>query len=109
MILTYSVSAALHADIFRNFLRWQPPPVPAIFDGLPYPSSRRYPQLFRQNDRKGCSLDYLDDRDFGHFLFGFGSTGKKSRGGVNTCNQLENIKDRIIFFFFGYPPSWHYG
>ena len=30
--------------------------------------------FFRQNDRKGCSLDYLNG--FSHFLFGFGAAGK---------------------------------
>ena len=62
-----------------NFLRWQPP-LPTIFDGLPYsppPHPRRgYPDFFHQNDRKGCTLDYLDG--LGHFLFGFGATGKNS-------------------------------
>ena len=58
-----------------------------IFSGanhLPYaPSLTAYltprtPDFFRQNDRKGCTLDYLDG--LSHFLFGFGATGKKSRG-----------------------------
>ena len=49
-------------------------PLPAIFDGLPYPpgGSRDF---FHQTDPKGCTLDYLDG--LGHVLFGFGATGKK--------------------------------
>ena len=40
-----------------NFLRWLPP-LPAIFDGLPYPLP--YPHFFHQKDRRGRTLDYLD-------------------------------------------------
>ena len=60
-----------------NFLWWQPPLLSVIFEGIPYPPT---PILFfYQNDRKGCTLHYLDG--LGHFLFGFGATGKTSRGG----------------------------
>ena len=42
-----------------SFLRWQPPPLPAIFDGyLTLPPGT--PDFFKnQNDRKECTLDYL--------------------------------------------------
>ena len=59
-----------------SFLRWQPP-LPAIFDGLPY-LPRGTPDFFYQNDRKGCTLDYLDG--LGHFLFVLEQQGKISRG-----------------------------
>ena len=61
-----------------NFVSWQPLPVPAIFDGLPYPLI-----FFHQNDRKGCSLDYLDG--LGHFLFGFWATEKILEKGWLCC------------------------
>ena len=38
--------------------------------------------IFFQNDRKGCTLNNLDG--LGHFLFGLGATGKKSRRRVVT-------------------------
>ena len=68
------------------FLRWQQPPVPPIFDDLPYPPPRGSPNFFYlffffgggQNDRKGCTLDYL--HGLGHFVFGLGTTGKNSLG-----------------------------
>ena len=37
--------------------------------------------MFRQNDRRGCSLPYIDG--FGYFLFGFGAAVKNSRGTGN--------------------------
>ena len=49
-----------------NFLRWQPPPYPVVFDGLPTP------HVFQQNDREGCGIDGL-----GHFHFGFGGDSEK--------------------------------
>ena len=60
-----------------------PSPVPAIFNGLPYPTWRGIPNFcFRQNDPKGCSLAYLDD--CGYFLFLiFGAAGKILNGGGN--------------------------
>ena len=38
--------------------------------------------FFHQNDRKGCIVDYIDC--LGHFLFGFGATGKNLEGVVTT-------------------------
>ena len=46
--------------------------LPAIFDGLPYPLKGLPPIFFIKNDRKGCTLDYLDG--LGNFLFGFEAT-----------------------------------
>ena len=67
-----------------NFFRWQPSPVPAIFEGLHYPPPQEtLPQVstpdFYQNDGKECTWYCLDG--LGHFPFGFGATGKNSRGG----------------------------
>ena len=71
-----------------NFSKWQL----SIFLGgnqpLYLPSVMAYltplkgvpPFFFHQNEFKGCTLDYLDG--LGHFLFGFGATGKNSRGVV---------------------------
>ena len=64
-----------------NFLMVATTPVPAIFDGLPYLPTPDFFFFFffvHQNDRKWCTLDYLDG--LRHFLFGFGATGKTSRG-----------------------------
>ena len=55
-------------------------PYPPFLTAYPTLPEGGIPICFRQNDRKGCSLDYLDG--FGHFLFGFGfgAAGKNSRG-----------------------------
>ena len=42
----------------------------------------------RQNERKGCSLDY------GHFCFGFGAAGKMLEGVVTYPMGKTRIKDR---------------
>ena len=83
--LIYTVSFNTIQSI--NFSKWQllifsggNPPVPAIFDSLPYPL-KGTPDFFHQNDRKGCTLNYLDG--LGHFLFDFGATGNNSRWGGN--------------------------
>ena len=44
--------------------------------------SPRTPDFFHQNDRKECTLHSLDG--LGHFLFGFGATGKILEGVVTT-------------------------
>ena len=63
-----------------TFLRWKPPPYPPSL--MAYLTPPPYPHFFfQQNNRKGYTLDYLDG--LGHFLFGFGVTGTKSRGGGN--------------------------
>ena len=62
-----------------NFLSWQPPP-PYLSSLTAYLTSP-LPPIFHQNDHKGCTLDYLDG--LGHFLFGFGATGKNSQRGGN--------------------------
>ena len=54
------------------------PPYPPSFDTLPPPEGGTPKNFSRQNDRKGCSLAYLDG--FGHFLFDSGAAGKNSRG-----------------------------
>ena len=56
----------LYRLIFQSFVLREYPPE----EGTPDFS-------FHQNDRKGCTLDYLDG--LGHFLFGFGATGKNYR------------------------------
>ena len=85
MTLTYSVSFSYIA--FRYFSKWRLKFSQVATTPLPYPPSlTAYPTLpeagtpnfYRQNDRKGCSLDHLDG--FGYFLFGFGAAGKNSRG-----------------------------
>ena len=74
--LIYTVSFKTIQSIL--FSKWQllifsggihPLPTNTPLKGVP-------PICFHQNDRKGCTLDYLDG--LGHFLFGFGATGKKS-------------------------------
>ena len=75
-----------------NFLRWQPPAVPAIFDGLPCPPEGSTPDFFHQNDRKGCTLDYLE----GHFLFlgGGGERENFSRGTTLGKKMVNDISDQ---------------
>ena len=57
-----------------NFLRWQPPPLPPSLTAYLTPEKGTPGFFFHQNDRKECTLDYLDG--FGRFLFGFGRKGK---------------------------------
>ena len=85
VIRTYSVSfICIASRYFSNgdlfFFSGGNHPVPAIFESLPYPTWREYLHyFFRQHDRKGWSLNYLDV--FGHFILSFGETGKNSWGG----------------------------
>ena len=91
--LIYTVSFKTIQSIFF-FTKWRlliflgehhhpPSPHSASLTTCLNPTWRGTPDFcFHQNDRKGCSLDYLDA--LGHFIFGFGATGKKFRGVVIT-------------------------
>ena len=46
------------------------------------PHLKVVPRFFRQNDDKGCSLDYLGS--FGHFFFYFGAAGEIIKDVVTT-------------------------
>ena len=97
--LIYTVSLKIIQSIF--FPKWRL----LIFSGGNKPLTRHIwlayltptPDFFHQNDRKGCTLEYLDG--LGHFLFGFGESGKKSRGrmrvivqtSIKQCNSSMNI------------------
>ena len=84
-----------------NFPRWQPSLVPVIVDGLPYPSSPGVPPIFfHRNNGKGCTLDYLDG--LGHFMFGFGATGKSSRGSDNPPGRTR-VKDKLVYIPLCHP------
>ena len=53
-----------------------------------------------QNDSKGCTLDYIDG--LGHFLSGFGSTGKNSQGGRRSRFVLSNYQIKYYQTHFLY-------
>ena len=96
VILTYTVSfSCMHADIFQfsQPVTTSPPPV----RGLPYPTWMGYLQIdhFRQNDCKGCSLDYLDGL-VSSFLV-FGRQGKILKGRV----PLAKTRVRSLWLIYG--------
>ena len=72
-----------------DFLRWQPPPTHHLWP-FALPLLEGYPRFFRQNDRKGFSLDYL--HGLGHSLFGFGATGNNLLGGGNHLLGKTSVK-----------------
>ena len=57
-------------------------PIPAIFDSLPYPPP--YPRFLFSSKWPQRIYFWLPRWLMGHFLFGFGATGKKLRGGLVT-------------------------
>ena len=87
--------------ISKIWARLQPPP-PSDFDALPYPRVRWYPQFyFHQNDRKGCTRDYLYALD--HFLQRFGAI-RKNRKGVQPPAPLvrRGLKTLFLHHLFVY-------
>ena len=62
--------------------------------GWGYQRSLEVPQecVTLQNDRKGCTLDYLDG--LGHFLFGLGWQGKHLERVVNTPLGRMRVKTK---------------
>ena len=55
-----------------------------------------------QNDRKGCTLDYL--YGLGHFRFGFGATEKHLEGMVTTPLGGRGLKQNKMFGFYNLKP-----
>ena len=84
------------------FFRWQPP-LPTIFDGLPYPPEGGNPISFHQNDLKGCActLDYLDSK--GHFLLVSGVTTSPLGGWglkVLCCRIFQNFTNENSHMYY---------
>ena len=65
----------------------------------PTPTEGGNPFFFCQNDRKGCSLDYLDG--LSHFLFGFGAAGKILEGMVTTFFGKTRVKSKNVNYNLG--------
>ena len=70
-------------NVFLKLKRWQQPPSPCDFDGLPYPRVRWYPQFFllKMTAKDVKEITYMP---LVTFLSVFERPGKKNRKGVAT-------------------------